>query len=217
MKVFFSLLCAVSLSMSQLIWADPVGEEAAYELVRSRSRTSSLITDGTFNIKVLERTEDTDNGPAFRSQYEYDLKIQFAGDQNGDGELHIPIEFFTPEFMEKLRQDGEAETNWFKIKYLGRGPTSTSDGRNYPDADKILIYDIETQQSDKLPAFVAQAIHMAVKALSHNKNLAKGELEDIKIKGDIVQGLPVLGAARMDISGKYSGFNIKAGFDFVTP
>ena len=91
----------------------------------------------------------------------------------------------TPEFLEELRQNGTYVGPDFKIDHLGYEDADNMDGAFYPHCDKLRIYDIP----DSSP----------------------NDITDMEIIADVSYGIPVLGAVKMDITGKYRGQRIKVG------
>ena len=114
------MLAALALgSLSFQVVADPVGEVADYKLDRDMNRTSSVIKQGVFKAEVTDYLPDQETGPAYKIQIDYDVLIQFYGRRTGTEYVDSPEEFFTPEFMQNLRDAGEIHYPQFKIRQLG--------------------------------------------------------------------------------------------------
>lgn len=205
--------------MSQLSFAGPVGESAAYKLDKNRARTSTLIKAGSFDASVTSYNPDAADGPAYNVLFNYDLDVMFYGRQQGTGNMELAEEIFTPAFMERLRADGELVTDQFKIKHLGIENVSTRDGLSVSEADIVEIYDIRLDQPGAFIGMVKSMIKaMATPVTLHQQDKGLEDFQNIKIKGALKLGaVPVLGVVKADLSGTYTGIFIKAGFDFVSP
>jgi hypothetical protein len=183
---------------------DPSGESASYTLDHDSARTSSEIESGTMTATVGAHTDGTD-GPAYDVDVNYDFDIVFVGKESGTKTVGVPDEYFTPEFAARLRATGHYESPKFKIDYLGQENATTLDGHTYPGCDRIKIYDIK----DTAPVRAIAAAMLRVPQLS--------SIENLVILGDIYQGVPVLGAVKLDVSGDYEGMHLIAGGDYVAP
>jgi hypothetical protein len=199
-----AMLCISSTALSR----DPVGESAAYQLDKNAARTTGLIQSGSALTKVTEFLPDHENGPSYNISLDYDFVVQFYGRQNGTTKWEFPQEFFQPEFMQKLRETGSFETPDYKIRHEGYADSRNMDGGVYPHCDKILIYDI------KIPEL--RVIASILYAASGYSPSAAGNppIENLKIRGLMYGGVPVLGAVKLDLSGVVQGINAKAGFDY---
>lgn len=213
-----SLIVAGFLSLSStLLQASPtVGETAHYKLDRSRNRTTSLIQSGTFTLKVDEHLPQHPEGEAFKVLYNYKLSIMFGGDQNGSGETTVLAQYFTQEFLDKVKKDEVVTTDQFKVRYLGTENVSTKN-ETYANCDIIQIYDIKTQQLD--PMLAKMLLEAANQSLAEDDpSMQMNELKDVKVKAAVKTGkVPVFGAAKIDISAIARGMNVRAGFDYEAP
>jgi hypothetical protein len=187
---------------------DPIGETAAYQLDKSSSRTTGMIQSGSAKTKVVEFLPDHENGPSYNVSLDYDFVVQFYGRQQGTAKWEFAQEFFQPGFMEKLRQTGSYETADYKIRHEGFADARTMDGGVYAHCDKILIYDIKVPEAKFLETMI-----YAVAGYNPNA-VANPPIEDLKIRGLIYAGVPVLEAVKLDLSGIVHGVNAKAGFDY---
>ena len=187
---------------------DPVGETADYTVDRSRNRTSSMVLSGNMTAAVTQSLPDN-TPPAFEVKIDYTFRIQFVGTQTGTEVMPVDGVYFAPEFLVDLRRNGSYESPQFKVRHLGFGDARNMDGALYANCDKILIYDIQTTSA--LP-FVTVA-----KRLLGAESGFDNSIEDMEITAFISYGLPVLGAAKLDITGVYNGMNVKAGADYDTP
>jgi hypothetical protein len=205
---FASAVVAISLCSGAAAAYDrnPVGERADYELDRSAARTSSLIQDGTLSLYITQHLPDQQGGAAYETKLDYDFRLRYAGRQQGTKGMAVPFQFFTPEFMAELRRTGHYESASFKVDHLGYADARNLDGHLYENCDKIRIYDIE----DLDAPFVQVAVGLLEAAVA-------APIDDFVIVAHIKEGEPVLGAVKLDIAGKYSGLNVKAGADFRTP
>lgn len=184
---------------------DPVGERTEFLLDRSSARTSSLVQEGSFATYVTQALPDHQNGPAYETKLDYDIRVRFAGRQRGSYAIALPVSYFTPEFFEQLRESGHFETSQFKVQHLGFANATTVDGAVYENCDKIRLYDI--QDIESLP--FAQAARDILQA-------AAGDLpiEDLELVAHVKEGEPVLGAVKLDLTATYSGMPIKLGADY---
>ena len=217
-KILVTLLTIIS-SVSFANFSDqnscnrnPVGEEANYELVKG-SRTTGLIKKGTFDSEIVEFKPEAEKGPAYTAKLKYDLKVTFVGRHQGEQNIDIPVEFFTREFVERLREEKTIETPQFKVDHLGFEDTETKFGLRYENCDKIKIYDVKMEEQKFLSHF-ARAMASGMNPFVEIQNNQIENLEIIALRTD---GIPVLGAAKVDIKGKAKGYRFKAGFDYKDP
>jgi hypothetical protein len=187
----------------------PVGEKAAYKLDRSRERTTSMITAGEFLAEVKEFLPEGDAGPVYRTQLDYDITVSVMGSRKGSQDIDAPAEFFTPEFMVKLRAEGELQYPQFKIRHLGYEDATTMEGSAYPRCDKVFIYDIKTEGAEN--GFLNMVRAFAGKAPGGT------QIKDLEITAWMNPQIPVLDAVKMDITGNVDGYDFKAGVDYVNP
>jgi hypothetical protein len=179
-----------------------------------------MIKSGTMQTKVNKELPDAADGPAFEVALSYDFDVQFAGHQQGTELVAVADEFFTEEFLVKLRTDGAYESPDFKIKHQGYADARNLDGKFYPHCDKLLFYDVKTDK-ESVDGNSAPLVRMAVKIMNAAADAYSVDpdatIEDLKILAHVFVGVPVLGAAKIDMSGKYSGMSIKAGADYIAP
>jgi hypothetical protein len=208
-SLWFVLSClTTSFALGQA--RDPSGERAYYKLDRSGSRTSSMITEGHMVAKVAEHFSGSSS---FQVDIDYKLKIQVLGNQTGTESISVPSEYFSEEFLEELRENGRYESSKFKVKHQGFADATTINGEHYDECDKLFIYDID---SKAMPFFRNLFKQLAVQDLYEKGMLTSidSEIQDLQITALVKYGLPVLGAVKIDMKGKYEGMNIKAGADF---
>jgi len=199
-----------------------MGEEAHYKLDRSRARTSSLIKRGVVTVKVTEELPDEPKGPAYKLRYLYDLTVAFMGQRVGEDDIKVPQRYFTPEFLAELKEKGELEAEEFKIKYLGTEDVTTIDGTQYRGCDVVLLYDIKQNEVSQMAGFVHAVLDpVAAQMAAQGEQPSPGDKmasEDVKVRAAIKQGaIPVIGAARVDISAVTQGMPVSAGFDYMAP
>lgn len=185
---------------------NPVGERADYALDRNAARTSNLIQDGTLALYITQRLPDQQGSVSYETKLDYDFRLRYAGRQQGSKAMAVPFQFFTPEFMADLRRTGHYESPSFKVDHLGYADARNLDGHLYENCDRIRIYDIEDLD--------APLVQVAVELL---EAAVAAPIDDFVIVAHIKEGEPVLGAVKLDIAGKYSGLNVKAGADFRRP
>lgn len=200
----FVSVCVAGPAIADTAARDPSGEMADYMLDKDAARTSSVVQSGMLSGRIVEPLTDAGDGPGYLLAIDYTLKI-FGSTYQGSECVEVPSLYFSPDFMVKLRETKHYETAKFKVDHKGFGNAHTLDGHDYPNADRIFIYDITTSDcgsESKLPWDLPRLA---------------SEIEDLTIAGYIYQGIPVLGAVKVDIAGKYSGLKIRAGADYKTP
>jgi hypothetical protein len=191
---------------------DPVGESADYKVDRNSARTSSMILSGSMTATVTQYMPDHPDGPAYEGKLDYLFKIQFMGNQEGTEYVNTPEEYFTPEFIARLRTDGTYESPQFKIRHQGYADARNLDGGFYPHCDKILIYDIKQEESAGFAALAKSLL-----GTRPNDPSPDDSIENLEIVAHVYQGVPVLGAVKLDVKGVYNGMNVKAGADYEAP
>ncbi len=209
---FFASVCSLfAFTVASVATAqarDPVGERADYVLDRAASRTSSMVVEGALTAHV----DSFDEGAAaYNSSIDYAFKIRFLGWQRGTQGLAVDAAYFTPEFMVALRESGEYRGEKFDVRWLGYVNARTMEGGNYPHCDEILIYNIDQGFEGSFAQIARNLIANAAGAQPTDT------IDDLTIRAAIFQGVPVLGAVKLDITGKYNGTNIKAGADYDAP
>ncbi|MCB0422199.1 MAG: hypothetical protein KDD61_14470 [Bdellovibrionales bacterium] len=195
---------------------DLVGESASYELDRSRQRTTGMIKRGEVDAMVADFLPNDPNGPSYLVNLRYDLKVSFVGNKQGELGLSATQDFFTPEFLERLRNEKEISEPKFKIRHIGFGDAQLKGGHSYPSCDIVEIYDIDTTQANSFN-ILGLAYSILQEAAIQAGPGAAAEIEDMMIKAYVCANIPVIGAAKIDMTGKTSGYNFKAGFDYVVP
>ena len=194
-----------------------VGELANYKLDKSRARTTSMIKRGTVVAEVIEHLPNDPDGAAYMTKMDYDLRVSFVGEKKGTVNLKAPEEFFTEAFLKQLRQDGQVDTPKFKVRHLGYGDAKNMDKKLYKNADIIEIYDVDTSTAKTLSFFGFAYSVLQDAAIAKLGPDGNANIEDLVIKAYVHSSVPVIGAAKIDLSGKTSGYNFKAGFDFYIP
>lgn len=187
---------------------DHVGETAYYKVDTNPERTTSAIQKGSFVFDVARFNPETPNGPAYDMKFNYDLTITFPiGRRTGFEIFQLPESYFSPEFWEQLRRDGEFNHPKVKLKHEGYADVQTPDGRSYTHCDKVFIYDIDTS---------SQFLRELADALADAEGLERGHsIQDLEIHAKIKEGIPSLRAASLDISGKIDGFPFTIGADYI--
>lgn len=181
---------------------DPLGQVANYDIDKNPARTSSMIKSGTVKVSVVKFNESTSVGPSYDVNIDYKFKISLMGDQNGTEQVAVEKEFFTEEFLIKLRKEKHYEGAYFKADHLGFADAKNMDGKFYPNCDKILLYDMK------------EPPHAMTDLLASALDVPRADIQDLKALVHIFPGIPVLGGVKIDVSGVYSGMNVKAGGDF---
>ena len=207
----FAVFGAASGAMAQ---RNPVGEKCDYQLDRNAQRTSNLIQSGSLAAEITMRKPDAEGGPAYETKIDYMFRITLIGNRSGTEYVDAPESFFTEEFLQELRRTGHFESPQFKIDHQGFADATTLDGHRFPNCDKLKIYDIDQGDRSALVEFARAMVRNSVA----EENLTTEEtIEDLVLHAHVFYGVPVLGAVKLDVSGKYSGINIKAGADYKTP
>lgn len=189
---------------------DPVGEVANYKVDRNSRRTTRMIQSGVMKAEVTTFQAGHPDGPAYEVTIDYSFKIQTMGTRTGTELVSVPEAYFTPEFLEDLRINGEYISDSFKVQHLGYADARTLDGGIYPHCDKIRIYDVQNSELGVV-GIARQMLDFGTEGSTVS------DFEDLEIFAHIKEGLPVLGAAKIDVSGKYQGMNVNAGSDYERP
>ena len=213
MKSLLTLVLAAALSVPAMAFEErnPVGEKANYKLDKASARTTSMIREGTAVAQIIAYLP---NQKAFQAKLTYDLMIDFVGRKAGEKEIAAPEEYFKPEFLEKLRVQKKIVLPNFTVTHMGFGNARNPDGKVYNNCDKVLISDIKQIDTNAIHnAFYGflQESFMQVAAVTGDT-----QIENLKILAHVAPNVPVLGAVKIDLSGKASGFDFKAGFDYLT-
>ncbi len=202
MKLFFAAAMTLLLAVPAFGQArDPMGEQAFYDLDKSRSH--NMIKSGNFDGRITAFHPDAEEGAAYELTLKYKFDIQWIGVKEGEEKLEIPVEYFSPEFMENLRQTGAFESEKFKVKHEGFATTTTQNGETYENCDKILIYDVDQSEA---PDF-------ALLMVGFDQLTSEGEIENLEIRAHIYPNVQVLGAVKIDVEGDSSGMHVFAGAD----
>lgn len=196
------LICLISLS---LFAQKPLGEEANYRIDKNAKRTSSMIQKGTALATVPEYLEKTPNGPSFRVDLAYDFDLGFWGKYNGTQSTVIEEEFFRESFLEEIRQKGSYQGKYFNAKHNGYADAKNLDGKFYPHCDLLLLTDLKKPED----------LWLVQDGFTSPLKRRRGELKDMKLLLHISAEVPVLWAAKLDLSGNYQGMPVKAGGDYI--
>jgi len=191
---------------------NPIGESAFYQLDKNSRRTSSVIKSGNFITEVSGESANA-SLPSFDVAINYEFDVAWMGNQRGTEQTAIDQTYFTEEFIETLRVTKKYESEQFKVRHIGFADAVNMDGRRYSNCDLLHFYDIDTGSSQFLPQFFQYAAHAML--IGSGQQLFGGSIEDLQIIAHVKYGAPVLGAVKIDVSGKYSGMKIKAGGDYI--
>ncbi len=209
---------ALSLFLSLNSFArNPVGEIAKYKLDRNRTRTSTMLTKGLLDFKGGPFKPKEGTKGSYDSQFTYDVNIIMAGHKKGSKHVDIPAEFFSTEYQERLRKEGQIDEEKFKLKYLGVEDVETMDGLKYPKCDKILVYDIKAKDAQDFTSFINDLFGSMYVAEHEESEALVAKIENIQVVIAITDTVPFLGAVKIDASGRVKGFEFKAGFDYTPP
>lgn len=197
---------------------NPVGETAAYDLDKSGGRTSGMIRSGEFEAKVIKHIPDHPDGPVYQVNLDYNLNISLVGRKRGTAELNAPTEYFEPGFLDRLRKEKRIELPQFTLTHKGNKDVRVKNGKSYNNTDVVFIDNINTSSAyhalelygeDSLIVIINEIFTEAFES----QGIVANDIEDLKILLHISEGTPVLGAVKIDISGRVRGFGFKAGFD----
>jgi hypothetical protein len=191
---------------------NPIGETAYYRLDKNSRRTSSVIKDGNFVTAVNGESANT-SVPSFDVALNYEFDVAWMGNQRGTEKTEIDQSYFTEEFIENLRVNKTYESSQFKVRHIGFADAVNLDGHRYENCDLLHFYDIDTGSSQFLPKFITYAAHAML--LGSGSQLNGGSIENLQIVAHVKYGAPVLGAVKLDVSGKYNGMKVKAGGDYI--
>ncbi len=195
-------------------WAqDRLGESAFYKLNKSRGRTSSLAKKGEIQITL---TDFDEQNKKYESEYVYNLQFMFSNPRKGKGKTTMDEKYFKKEFMEKLREDKNMELGHIKVRHKGYGDAHLADGSVYKNCDRIHIYDIDKETLAIINDLVDSSfVEEAYGNFHILEPLAGPAFRDVKIDAYACYGVPVVGAAMIDISGRFKGLPIRLGFDYT--
>ncbi|MEY4630976.1 MAG: hypothetical protein RIQ81_1096 [Pseudomonadota bacterium] len=208
--LFSSSIAFTGMALAQ----SPVGERAHYDLDRNPARTTSMIRSGVVDVSVDAYVPGYKNGPSFESSLNYDFNIQMVGRKTGTEKVMVPAEYFSPEFMENLRATGSYTGPDFKIRHEGFLDARTIDGNLYPHCDNILIYDVNTFAANSELSAIFRIANDLITSAAQAALGVRGDVENLQVRAAIYEGVPVLGAVKLDVSGIVSGFSFKAGGDY---
>lgn len=207
-KNFLSLLLAVPFVTS--VAHANIGERANYFLDKSSNRTHSMIRSGVVKTKVtgFDRSNNV-----YKIKADYKLNVMFRGTQRGTRTLDVPPEYMNRELLERLRREKKIVMPKYKLRHLGYKSVRNKDGNRYENCDVIEFHDIDTSGMEMkgLRPFVQILIDAAKAQFNLEK---KEQIKNLRIKAHVHRSIPVLGAAKVDMSGIAQGFSFKAGFDY---
>ncbi len=173
---------------------DPVGESGVWELDWTNGRTSRYVASGGATAAITEFLPDLPAGPAYNVRLEYDLTIYVHGNEHSTLDIALSSDFFTPEFLARLR----AEKTWvgpqFTIDYLGRRDATNLDGAVYTDCDYLYFHDIS----------------MGGASPSGERMI---EAKDLKMWAHLKEGVSMLGVTKLDLFATMYGLPIRLGYD----
>jgi hypothetical protein len=207
-SAMFLTVCLATVAMGN-DRRDPVGEVAKYKLDKSGGRTSMAVSKGAISTTVA-RTIDDQNGKSYGVKIDYDVTLKITGSFKDSFEMVFPENFFTPDFIDNLRNSGSYVSDQYKITYDGQADASNSDGRVFPKADLLTIYDIKVDGEKGLYRLLCIAAGFDPDEVSVEKALP---MANMKIKAHVYQGIPALSSVKLDLSGKIKGIPTKLGFD----
>jgi len=218
MRKNFFLVGTLSFLVSLSAWArNPIGEIAKYKLDRAQSRTSGVVQRGVLNFKGGEFKQKGDKS-VYETTLNYDLRILIAGNKKGEKMVDVPSEFFSEDFITRLKEEGVIDQGTFKLKYLGVEDVKTIFGVEYRDCHKIQVYDVKSMHTEELASFT-EVFEEMYKAEQGEPLPSTAELKVKNIKAilRLSNEVQLLGAVKVDVSANVSGANMKAGFDYWPP
>jgi len=207
------MLCWVALLSSIVVHADYqvaqdlVGQEASYALTRDSGRNAWLIKAGQGKTTIESYQADS---ATYLVKIDYDVNIRLHGPEKGSIEIAIPEAMFTDQFFIDLTTNHPVDFGDFKIDFDGMATVTDAQGNSYEQCYKTRLYDINTGASGGKNRAVP-----GIRVLRHEGTGILAEIENLVIRLAINSDVSALGAVQVDISGKASGFNIRAGFDLT--
>lgn len=187
-----------------------VNESADYVLDKDSSRTHSFIKSGNMKTKI---TKFNRSNETYTINAKYNLNVSFMGRQQGQRNIDVPKEYVDGTLLERLRREKQITMPKYKMRHKGYATVRTIDGNSYSDCDIIEFYDIDTSDMD---GFYVPYLRMLqdTASLQFNFERIQADIKDLKILAHVHQDVPVLGAAKVDLSGIARGFRFTAGFDY---
>ncbi len=198
------LILAFAISFELAASENPLGEMARYTVDKDPKRTSSMIKSGRLDAQVSQFLTESS---AYEVAISYTFQVQFAGNQQGTEKANIDESYFEDAFLENLRQTGHYAGAEFKADHIGYADAKNLDGKFYAHCDKIKFYEIKQSPSYAL-------YWLATSLLGGN---FRADIENLVVIAHVFPNIPVLGGAKVDVSGTYQGIKIKAGGDYVSP
>lgn len=208
---------AISVLLSVSAFARvPTSEVANYKLDKRGDRSSRIIKSGVLKLTGGEHTPKQGTQGTYKVALEYDLKVILIGSMKDKKIFQAPAEFFTPEYMQRLRKEKQIDAGAFKLKHLAIEDVETHAGVRYASCDKVLAYDVKMDQTPAFDSLINETF-AALYLVQHPEEpkFDYAMAEDFKLLMYISQEIPVLGAAKIDVSAVVRGMNVKAGFDYV--
>jgi hypothetical protein len=192
---------------------NPIGETAYYQLDKRNGRTSSMIKSGNF-IAEVNGVSANAAIPSFDVAINYEFDVSWMGQQSGTEIAAIDQQYFSEEFLEEIRVTGHYSSPEFKVRHTGYANVVNMDGTRYNNCDKLLFYDIKTGSANVFSK-VLLAAAQAMMREEIGESVDENRIEDLQILAHVKYGQPVLGAVKLDVTGKYNGMRVKAGGDYV--
>lgn len=174
----------------------PIGQTAHYSLVTG-PRTSPSIQSGSLTLTV---TGDSQTADSYDVKLDYDITAEFVGRQTGSQVAPVPKAFFTPQFMADLRAKGSFQSEGFLATYQGQHDV-TAAGVLYPQCDQVLITGVDQPQ---------RLVAALEKSSGHISSRQK-----LQMTISFSSGIPVLGAAAVDIKANIGRSVINVGGDYT--
>jgi hypothetical protein len=198
------------LFFQSIAWSatDPVGERAYYVVDTNPARTSARIKKGNFETRVTKFLSELESGPAYELEIDYQFWIQFMGLQSGIERHTIDEQYFSQEFLKKLRETGHYEGSTFKATHRGYADAKNLNGISYLNCDVLFLYDIVVTTDATGLARVMNHLLASVTGDESNK------IEHLSALTHIYPGVPVLGAVKIDMAGTYQSHPVKVGGDY---
>lgn len=193
-------LCVATTSMGS---KDPIGETANYKLDKDPKRTSSMINSGKMKVTVA-KAQEMASGPGYVIDIDYVFNVNFLGNQTGAEYVTVEKEFFTEEFIVNLREKKHYEGAYYKADHVGYADAKTMEGKLYKNCDKVLLYDMKSA-----PKFL-------VDLFADITDGERAKIQNMKALVHVYPGIPAMGGAKIDVTGKSSGQNVKVGADYVS-
>ncbi|MBP6217308.1 MAG: hypothetical protein KA436_01835 [Oligoflexales bacterium] len=210
MKKFILVTC-LALGTQIALAEKPIGQTIHYKLDKGRVRTSTLISNARFALKIDSYDPQQGEFGTFHAEYKYDINVIFSGRKQGEGQTDVPGELYLKSFLERLRNEKLIVTEKYKIKHMGFEDAMTP-VQTFVHTDKIFIYDIKSNLRGK-DELEDNPLVSLFNDIAGNQS-ALPNIQDLKIQMNMGLVSDELEIVKLDLSGVVSGTSIKMGMDY---